>query len=446
MMSSDSLTGECSAHDKFSDQECECTDYIESDDIPGYCSSCYHKQAFHLLSKPGASQKSSGVQSLLTGMFSRQDSSKGKASSSKAQSSSLLSVVAGSSKKIPSLTAAHREANRGMRPPTASASGSKTVTVKKGKGKERKRDEDIFKVVSVQVIPGGTEFVNGGLQIPKKYSRVPDRVETQKAEVDGLAVVNVEGFRFRRSASHEDIVDQLTELLQRPFDYFARIQEEAGLDEPAWCLATSLGKKLTIVPSIHPDGRVIDFNKGNATTGYRHNRIFIVSREPIPADLLKEWEGPESSSFRRPASVHDDESEVAGSASDEDNISEQIPAKNKRRLFSRSSDEEDNSEKPLKKKKAVITESSVKKWTRQLTALNNELDEIAKLDEEIGKLKDSEPIDLTESRPSTPDFLRAVPKSPPSFEDPPSPGRPEVFYDPTLGDPYDKNQTFVFEF
>ncbi|KAJ7436837.1 hypothetical protein FB451DRAFT_1193633 [Mycena latifolia] len=426
-MASSSRTGECSAHDKFSKQECDCTHYIESDEIAEYCGNCYHREHFHLNSKPGASQKTVSVTSLLAGILG-QDSS-AKPSSSRSKPSSSLAAFTSSNKKGPiSLSAANRESNRGMR--SSSEGGSKVIK----KGKEKKRDSsggDIFKVLSVVVIAGGTEFVkrNGErvLEIVEGADKVPDRVQTQTAVLNGLAVVNAEGIQFDRTASHEGIVEVLADLLPLPFTYFARVQQEAeDDDEPAWCLATPVRNRLVIVPSSHPDGAIFDFNKGNATTSFRNNRIFIVARSAIPADVLREWAGQNTSSFRKPIGS-DDKSASEAESGNEDEVPspERIPAINKRRLFSRSSSDEDEAVEPPKKKQNKASSGQGRKWLRDSSP------------------KTSTFIDLTtdDTRKLTPEF-----RHPPStaVKALPSPEKFEPFNDPTLGNPYDRNTTFYF--
>ncbi|KAJ7704740.1 hypothetical protein B0H16DRAFT_1747468 [Mycena metata] len=280
--------------------------------------------------------------------------------------------------------------------------------------------------------------------MPEQYRAVPDRIETQSAELDGLAIVKTQGIKFDREADHEEIIAAFTKHLPLPFAYFDRIQREAGNDEPVWYLASALKKQLVIVPSDRPDGSVVDFNKGNATTGFRNNRIFIVSRAPIPADLLQEWAKTTPSSFRQSlaADTKESGSDVVMSDESGDDDSDQpspekIPEKNKRRLFSRSSDEEEVKEKPAKKKKASTIST---KWTREPEILNdNTAHEI---------MGSSEFIDLTSDEvrtsASTPDFLRTTPRSPPVREAPPSPGRPDDFDDTGLGNPYDKDMKFIF--
>ncbi|KAJ7667776.1 hypothetical protein DFH06DRAFT_1322346 [Mycena polygramma] len=150
-----------------------------------------------------------------------------------------------------------------------------------------------------------------------------------------------------------------------------------------------------------------------STTGFRNNQIFIVPRNPIPTELLREWASPKLVSYRQSRAPSDEPDEDAFSSAAETDGDEQIThKKNKRKPWR----DVDGLEGP-----AVW----VKTW--MLTATGSPV------------------IDLTaEDTRSTPDFLRAVPKSPPAPANPPSPGRPETHHDPTLGDPYDKNATFEF--
>ncbi|KAK6987969.1 hypothetical protein R3P38DRAFT_2786795 [Favolaschia claudopus] len=123
---SDTSTGECTAHNKRTKAECVCQAYDEDEDAPGSCI-CSHSRHFHLLSTPGASKKSAAVKSLLAGMILGSNGSKTKAGSSKGHTSSLGSIIAASStkSKSPALSAAHREANEGMRP-SGSGGGKRT--------------------------------------------------------------------------------------------------------------------------------------------------------------------------------------------------------------------------------------------------------------------------------------------------------------------------------
>ncbi|KAJ7303577.1 hypothetical protein DFH08DRAFT_722123, partial [Mycena albidolilacea] len=105
-------------------------------------------------------------------------------------------------------------------------------------------------------------------QLIGDFTKIPDRVQTQTAKLDGLAVVNSKGISVECDTSHEEVVAALTELLPLPFNYFKTCEAEA--EQPAWDLATPIKHKLLIVPSDSewPDGLALGFNKGTGTAGY----------------------------------------------------------------------------------------------------------------------------------------------------------------------------------
>ncbi|KAJ6476125.1 hypothetical protein C8R45DRAFT_1102414 [Mycena sanguinolenta] len=402
-MESSESTGECTAHNKYTNQECNCTDYVDALDIPGYCSNCYHKRQDHLASKPGAAQKSTSVRALLAGILrGRESDTKGKASSTskgppRASATSFAAAVASSSNKPKSLafSAANRESNCGMR---SGSGNSQSKVSKKGKGKAVKRE--MFKVMSVHIIPSGTVVVNNVRQLPKGSDKIPDRAQAQAAQLQGLAVVkNNDGISFERDASHEEVVIILSDLLPRPFEYFREREEETG--EPAWDLATPIKQKLVIVPSDdseRPDGLTIDFNKGPGTSGFQNSRIFIgILPRPNPAEFLRDWASPNSFLLKEDQDESDVDDYKLGSESDNHEIA---PLKNKRRLSSRHSDEEDDFDVDERPSKRTKNESSGKRWTRAPEIMN---------DREIGEECIDVTVDDAQTARSTPDFLRKPP-------------------------------------
>src|ERR1700761_2441764 len=98
-MSSDSdETGQCTAHDKETNEECTCEEFESSSDKPTKCLSCSHSFRHHLIEKPRSQKRSSQVNALLAGILgSKGNHSKGAASSSKAGSSKASSSKAASS-------------------------------------------------------------------------------------------------------------------------------------------------------------------------------------------------------------------------------------------------------------------------------------------------------------------------------------------------------------
>lgn len=114
-------TGECRAKSKDEDGlECDCTLYEEDTEQSGYCSTCYHREKAHLLSTPGATVPKLHVRSLLAGMMDGTKLGSKLFTSSSSASSSRKKIV-------PSLSAANRESNQGMRPPKAGSSKVKVI-------------------------------------------------------------------------------------------------------------------------------------------------------------------------------------------------------------------------------------------------------------------------------------------------------------------------------
>jgi hypothetical protein len=110
--------------------------------------------------------------------------------------------------------------------------------------------------------------------LPKNLQAVPDRVKIQKAVNRGLAVLRSEaGVEIGRTGDHDDLMEDLRRHLPHPFAYFERLEAESS--EPAWWLATVVGKQLQIAPTSRPTGADAEYNKGVSTSGFRHSRLFI---------------------------------------------------------------------------------------------------------------------------------------------------------------------------
>ncbi|KAJ7094249.1 hypothetical protein C8R43DRAFT_1141813 [Mycena crocata] len=438
-------TGECRAYDKDNDVECDCTEYTESSEQPGYCGDCFHKRKTHLIKTPGASLPSQNIKSLLASVLQGGSSKKSKGKMS-------LSGVASSSRKLlpSSLRAANRESNHGMRPPKDESTG------KKGKEKSSSSSSTkssngghIFKVGSLIVINKGTEWIidedSGKAELRIIDNKTPGRVEVQKAMKTGLGALNFkEGFSFDRRWMYDDIVEALTQYLPYAFPFFASLEAEAVDGEPAWCLATAVQKRLEIAPLLHPTGEDVEYNKGNTTTGFRNSKVFIVARNPIPPGVLTEWTAQISldsgnQEFMKPKADSDDVLDEAGTDSESDSPNlpdgspspERIPRHNKLRLFSKMGSDDDEDILSI-----VVGESAARTWRRGPVAAST-----TAASSKAGTSSDV--IDLTADNagntvtPKAP-LNKAVEKSRASSEE------SEVYEDPVIGNPYDKNQIFEF--
>ncbi|KAJ7023661.1 hypothetical protein C8F04DRAFT_1271231 [Mycena alexandri] len=399
-------TGECHAKSKDGDEECDCTSYEEDPGQSGYCSECYHREKAHLLATPGASVRKPEVRTLLKSLM------EGTKLGSKLSLGASLSSASSSRKKaVPSLSAANRESNEGMR---SSKPGSS-----KGKGKRAESSASTtFKVVSIHVLPYGTEegkMAKRRSSLPGGHDKTPTNFQIDTAAAQGLAVFDSsKGFELDRTWTHEELAEALMGLLPFPFSYFERLQDEAGDGEAAWRLASVVSKRLHVLINPTPAGKDVDFHKGNATSGFRHWRIFIVAREPIPREFLKNWANQlggasgskDGDEFDSETDSGSDSAGVGGSPSPE-----KIPRTNKRRLVSKASSDEDESI-PKKKGKGPAG----KTWIRGPEAPSGS--------------KSESVIDLT-----TDENKAAGPGRASSEE--------SVFEDPLIGNPYEQQ---IFEF
>ncbi|KAF7353832.1 hypothetical protein MVEN_01068800 [Mycena venus] len=314
--------------------------------------------------------------------------------------------------------AANQEANSGMR----------SIKDKKGKSKAKDRDaSNLFKVQSITILPFGLSFVAGVLQLPEEHQKIPNKYEIQTAVLHGLAVIGDEnGIELDRTWSHEQLNDFFSDRLPKPFAHLLR--QSNGV--PSYHLG----------PCSQPGSMRITI-KGANTTGFRNNRLWILSREPIPRNILAEWIDPVAREFR----ISADSPDNAESDSDsEEAVNSPKPAR-RRRAKRRSIDNDDHEEdeEPPKKKQK---NASGKARAHNLPEIFN--DDVA---HEIMDSDGSDFIDLTADdilqsprRPSTPPlFLPATPLPP--AKSPVNPTlSPEFKVDKSLGDPYAANQTYDF--
>ncbi|KAK7016172.1 hypothetical protein R3P38DRAFT_3569939 [Favolaschia claudopus] len=331
----------------------------------------------------------------------------------------LTSSGAKSSRKT--RAAANLESNEGMRP-------------KKNKTQSTSNN---FRVGSIMILPCGTICSNGMRQLRKKNRPIPGRPAVQLAVVHGLAVVDLtHGISIDRTADHDELKDRLHELFPQPFAYFDRVEAESESDskEPVWWLGTVNSKQLQIAPVTHPTGADAEYNKGATTSGFRHCRLFIVSSQPIPKEILDTWVDEETLATLQGGNKNiqsDNDSEGSDSESEDEEprsssvepipISIRVPGK--RRSYT-------GEEERATKKKKLSADSALPEIFKDSVA-----------QEIMGNGVENGLIDLTAE---TDDQLKTVirQKTPSPAPAPPTLS-PEFKVDSSLGDPY---ATRVYDF
>ncbi|KAF8217543.1 hypothetical protein K438DRAFT_1746844 [Mycena galopus ATCC 62051] len=405
--------GEYHANDSDTNKECSCLGFEELADT-GVCVECFHKQKAHL-TRP-ANKPSRDVGSILSGMQKKLTA--GSSTSSTLAKISLACQQLANSGSRKKSKAANREANEGMRP-----------TKEKGKGKSKDNSSNIFKVSSIAVLPFGVKFINGVLQLPEEHQKIPDKLALQTVVLHGLAVKDENGIELDRTWSHEEFTEFLTAHLPKPFAFLGCKPQ----DEPTWYLGVIHSRRLEVAPIMYPTGSDAEYNMGANTTGFRHNRLWILACHEIPSATLKSWIDPAALQFRVLTSDidHDgsveDENESHRDASD----SPDPPSRRLKRCSTDNNDQDNDSD---------VEEPPKKRKNRQADLPEVFYDEIA---QEISGGSDY--IDLTAEdarRPgSGPLFL---PATPPPLPMPAPTISPAFKVDESLGDPYAPSRTFTF--
>ncbi|KAJ7103985.1 hypothetical protein B0H15DRAFT_942020 [Mycena belliarum] len=278
--------------------------------------------------------------------------------------SSGFSLPVPSSEKLGS---ANRESNVGMRPPVDKKGKGKEK--EKGKGKKKDRSTS-FKVSSVVVVGCGTEFVghSDGDQryevLTAKNTKTPSKVAIQNASLNGMGVNEPhDGIIMDSSWDHTQLTDYLRMVVPKPFLYFDAQAGASNDNDPAWYLGTNDCRKLAIVPTKEPTGADVKYYRGNSGTGFHLCHVWIVSAEPIPADIVASWIEDDSLAFRKPAEPSsDDDGEESSASLSPAPFMPKNPSK--RRLFSHSSDEEDPCHNLMYFVMLLVGAVSSRKWSR----------------------------------------------------------------------------------
>ncbi|KAJ7734872.1 hypothetical protein B0H16DRAFT_1767019 [Mycena metata] len=271
----------CQAEDSDGD-ECDCESFAPKSSQPKVCRRCMHLKKQH-------PQVDETVASIVSKVKAEHEADSG-----------MLSKI----------NQAKRESLDGMRPKTGlklklPKPSSKGRIVKKAKAPVEKTEPASS---ATFIIDGFVILANGLTRVDKTLQPVDDHIPNlaliQTLINLGLAVRKDGRFEIPLSATHEDIVDLLSEALPGPMAYFEHLgptvftNAVAGLDlqAPPWVLLTRVKQHLEIVQVVHPAGIDLFTHRGkNATPGERF--IFISSRSPIPVSEKDSWKKTEMLAF-----------------------------------------------------------------------------------------------------------------------------------------------------
>ncbi|KAJ7722825.1 hypothetical protein B0H16DRAFT_1737555 [Mycena metata] len=297
--------------------------------------------------------------------------------------------------------------------------------------KQADNSGDIFRVLSVHLLTCGTKVIENKRYLPDGHQGVPDKVTFQEAVGAGHAVWrNDNGVAFDRTSDHGEFTDALRQVLPHPFAYFDRLLDEHDSDaegserkssRPAWYLAAVANKQLRVVPVSRPTGAHADFNKGANTSSFRQCRLFLVSRKPVPLDVVASWADPAATGDCSDTTNSDAD---RGSESSSSRSPQPVRRKSKRRM-----NDQDDDGHAKKKRKSVSSSGND----------DSLLPDILK-DEIANEINHDLVIDLTEADDT---IYSSGATTPPAPSNPMNPAFSDGV-DSTLGDPYAANQTYDF--
>ncbi|KAJ6563440.1 hypothetical protein DFH09DRAFT_1082488 [Mycena vulgaris] len=209
------------------------------------------------------------------------------------------------------MTQAKRESQDGMRPKSTKFKSTKdTKLAKKSKGPREPASVATFKIDAIVVLPDGVQQHERKLQL--RADVVPSKAAIQLYVNQGLAVRKDNQIKIALSATHEDVVDLLSQHLPGPMAYFDQIGRSVfgdtisgGMVRAApWVLLTWVKTKLEIVHVANPTGQDLYTHlwtkEHNGKPVHLHIATVLGAREAIPDEERLVWHTPDSLAFILP--------------------------------------------------------------------------------------------------------------------------------------------------
>ncbi|KAJ7468847.1 hypothetical protein B0H11DRAFT_1907382 [Mycena galericulata] len=292
----------CQAEDS-DGEECDCEDFASKASQPKTCRRCLHVKKHH-------PQSDETISSILLKVKEEHEGQPGATMFSK-------------------LTEAKRESLEGMRPKKPAKLTSKVgddlrlakpVASKKGPKVAREPPSAAtFKIDGIAVLPDGTQ--SNGTRLELADDTIPSKASLQVLINQGLAIRRDDQIEIPLAATHQEIVDILSENLSGPMAYFDMIgptifnDPSSGaqvLSVPGWVLLTRVRQRLEIVEVAHPTGNDVFVHRGGQKNATENRFIFISSRKPIPRNERESWRTTESLAFQMVKSQSGTDDEGSG--------------------------------------------------------------------------------------------------------------------------------------
>ncbi|KAL0562855.1 hypothetical protein V5O48_019223, partial [Marasmius crinis-equi] len=242
------------------------SDSSETDRNRVPCKNCYCKRKDHDKTDPKTRKKKPGVKNLFDGITAKKDP--------KEMKDMLLS--------------ANKEAVDGLK------SKNKKTAGKKEKAAQPKDEPPVYRLKEIYMNINGTRVEtdpDGNKILVPRVKEPPTRRDVVEAVQKGHAVQSRTGIALPIDGSFEDFNSILEELLPKPFQYFKDTWDKTC---PPYVFATIEGRpraemrlyQNVVTPSV---AEVEAISVGPAGKGFASNKLYLVTRRRIPADVVAGW-------------------------------------------------------------------------------------------------------------------------------------------------------------
>ncbi|KAJ7771995.1 hypothetical protein DFH07DRAFT_768108 [Mycena maculata] len=300
----------CQAEDSDGD-ECDCETFAPKSKNPKQCRYCLHAGKHH-------PKQDDTIASIL---LKAKDDHRGEPG---AEMFSVTKKVKAEEPTLTKMSQAKRETMEGMRPNNHARLSKKDLVLSGKPGKNRTGrparepvSVAMFKVDGFIILAEGLR--KKGTNLVLADDGIPSKARIQNLINQGLAVRKDGGIGIPVSATHEEIVDILSDNLPLPMVFFDHLGPtiftdpyggEEILSAPGYVLFTRVRQRLEVVQITHPTGR--DFQTHLGPKNATENRfIYLAARTEIPRSERASWRTTNSLAFTLPSS------ETAGSEEEE---------------------------------------------------------------------------------------------------------------------------------
>ncbi|KAJ8086155.1 hypothetical protein PM082_004977 [Marasmius tenuissimus] len=300
------------------------------------------------------------------------------------------------------LESANKEAKAGLKSKSKKTKAKDQKGAEKGKKKHLPSSKTFCLGTVFMDVRGTSKTTVDGLKVLKpKFAAVPSRRALFEATQRGHAAQFTLGLEIPSNATFDDIDKLIRKSLPKPFEYLDSTWNQSY---PPYVFAGIKKQKLELCQHLlQPTGDEIQqISRGPTGRGTESNRLFIVTRKPIPQHIVASWP---------PSSIADVDDDDADEDDDDDKSSNDEEREDTEGIVSDTLKTSVNSDRANKNGSSKETNRPARKYQRRI--LESDGEESDGCDSNDGTVSDRstmalrprkkariDPIDLTQDNES----------------------------------------------